>query len=107
MLAADLPERMQAFRPRRVEDPIPRTGTHADDAGETAVEIATVQLSADYAKGTVVNRLKDPLLAWPATAAKVGDHLLVVNTQFNTRGDNSQKTPFTLVRVPLARLAAR
>lgn len=74
---------------------------------QTAVEIATVQLSADYAKGTVVNRLKDPLLAWPATAAKVGDHLLVVNTQFNTRGDNSQKTPFTLVRVPLARLAAR
>jgi Cu-Zn family superoxide dismutase len=74
---------------------------------QTAVEIATGQLSADYAKGTVVNRLKDPLLAWPATAAKVGDHLLVVNTQFNTRGDNSQKTPFTLARVPLARLAAR
>jgi sugar lactone lactonase YvrE len=74
---------------------------------QTAVEIATVQLSADYAKGTVVNRLKDPLLAWPATAAKVGDHLLVVNTQFNTRGDNSQKTPFTFARVPLTRLAAR
>lgn len=74
---------------------------------QTAVEIATVQLAADYSKGTVVNRFKDPLLAWPATAAKVGDHLLVVNTQFNTRGDNSQKTPFTFASVPLARLAAR
>lgn len=74
---------------------------------QTAVEIATVQLAADYAKGTVVSRLKDPLLAWPATAAKAGDHLIVVNTQFNTRGDSSQKTPFTFARVPLARLAAR
>jgi Cu-Zn family superoxide dismutase len=74
---------------------------------QTAVEIATVQLTPDYGKGTVVNRLKDPALAWPATAAKVGDHLLVVNTQFNTRGDNTQKTPFTFARVPLARLAGR
>ena len=74
---------------------------------QTAVEIATVTLSPDYSKGTVVNRLKDPLLAWPATAAKVGDHLLVVNTQFNARGGNTQKTPFTLASVPLARLTAR
>jgi Cu-Zn family superoxide dismutase len=72
---------------------------------QTAVEIATVRLSDDYAKGTVTHRFKDPALAWPATAAKVGDALLVVNTQFNARADNSQTLPFTLVSVPLVRLA--
>jgi Cu-Zn family superoxide dismutase len=70
-------------------------------------EIATVTLSNDYAKGTVVHRFKDPSFVYPATAAKVGDHLLVVVTQFNTRGNNSQKTPFTFAHVPLAALAAR
>src|SRR4051812_12497466 len=73
---------------------------------QTAVEIATVSLSPDYAKGAVVNRLKDPLLQWPATAVKVGDRLLVVNTQFNTRTENKQTLPFTVVSVPLANLAA-
>jgi sugar lactone lactonase YvrE len=71
---------------------------------QTAVEIATVQLSQDLTKGTVVNRFKDPQLAWPATAAKVGDQLLVVNTQFNTRSDKKQVLPFTIVSVPLAKL---
>ena len=72
---------------------------------QTAVEIATVTLSEDFTKGTVVNRFKDPLLAWPATAVKVGDRLLVVNTQFNTRTDKKETRPFTVASVPLARLA--
>jgi len=72
---------------------------------QTAVEIATVTLSEDFTKGTVVNRFKDPLLAWPATAVKVGDRLLVVNTQFNTRTDKKETLPFTVASVPLARLA--
>jgi Cu-Zn family superoxide dismutase len=71
---------------------------------QTAVEIATVQLSPDLAKGTVVARLKDPALAWPATAVKVQDALLVVNTQFNVRNDKKQTLPFTIVRVPISRL---
>jgi Cu-Zn family superoxide dismutase len=72
---------------------------------QTAVEVATVQLSADLTKGTVVSRFKDPALAWPATAVKVGDQLLVVNTQFNTRTDKKQTLPFTIVSIPLSRLS--
>ncbi len=69
---------------------------------QTAVEIATVQLSADLAKGTVTTRFKNPALAWPATAAKIGDRLVVVNTQFNTRANKTQTVPFTLASVPLS-----
>jgi len=71
---------------------------------QTAVEIATVTLSADLTKGTVAHRFKDPALAWPATAVKIGDRLIVVNTQFNTRAGATQKPPFTLLSVPVARL---
>jgi Cu-Zn family superoxide dismutase len=67
-----------------------------------AVEIATVLLSEDLSTGTVVSRFTDPALAWPATAALVGDRLLVVNTQFNTRSDNSETRPFTVASVPTA-----
>jgi Cu-Zn family superoxide dismutase len=74
---------------------------------QTAVEIATVELSSDFSKGTVVSRFKDPALAWPATAVKVDDRLIVVNTQFNTRDARAETTPFTLASVPLARLAGK
>jgi Cu-Zn family superoxide dismutase len=73
---------------------------------QTAVEIATVQLSPDLSKGTVVNRFKDAVLAWPATAVKVGDRLLVVNTQFNTRTDKKESRPFTVASIPVSRLDA-
>ena len=72
---------------------------------QTAVEIATVQLSGDMTRATVSSRFKDPALAWPATAVKVGDQLLVVNTQFNTRADKKETVPFTVLSVPLSRLA--
>lgn len=72
---------------------------------QTAVEIATLELSEDLTKATVVNRFKDPALAWPATAVKAGDRLLVVNTQFNTRNDKKEQLPFTIVGVPLSRLS--
>lgn len=72
---------------------------------QTAVEIATVQLSQDLTKATVASRFKDPLLAWPATAVKVGDRLLVVNTQFNTRNEKKETLPFTVVSVPLSKLS--
>ena len=73
---------------------------------QPAAEIVTVALSDDFAKGTVVSRFKDPQLAWPATAVKVDDRLLVVNTQFNARTKNTQTLPFTILSVPLSRLAA-
>jgi len=74
---------------------------------QPAAEIVTVRLAPDLKSGTVVSRFTDPALAWPATAAKSGDHLVVVNTQFNKRATNDPATPFTLVRVPLARLQGK
>ncbi len=74
---------------------------------QTAVEIATVQLNDDLTTGTVTSRFTDSALAWPATAAKVGSDLIAVNTQFNTRRENTTTRPFTLVRVPVARLTAQ
>lgn len=70
------------------------------------MEIATVRLNAGLASGSVVSRFTEGL-AWPATAVKVGDDLIVVNTQFNTRADNTTVRPFTLLRVPLARLSGQ
>jgi len=70
-------------------------------------EVVTVQLSDDLSKGRVVNRFKDPALAWPATAAKVGSELVVVNTQFNMRQKKMAQTPFTLVGIPLSALAGK
>ena len=71
---------------------------------QTAVEIVTVLLSDGMTRGRVVSRLQDAALAWPATAVKVGDELIVVNTQFNTRDSNTARRPFTFVRVPLSKL---
>jgi hypothetical protein len=70
-------------------------------------EIVTVSLAADLKTGRVVNRFKNPALAWPATTAKVGDQLVVVNTQFNRRTSNDPQTPFSLVGVPLSMLKGR
>lgn len=64
-----------------------------------AQEVVTLRLNAALTSGTVVSRFTDGL-AWPATAAKVGDDLVVVNTQFNTRGGTTTTRPFTLLRVP-------
>ena len=41
---------------------------------------------------------------WTATAAKAGDTLLVVNTQFNKRDSHDPVTPFAVAAVPLSRL---
>ena len=70
-----------------------------------AGEVATVRLDEDLAGGTVVARFTENL-SWPATAAVIGDELVVVNTQFNTRGSEPSTTerPFTLLRIPVARL---
>ncbi len=70
-------------------------------------EIVTVTLDADLSKGRVVSRFKDPALMWPATAVKVGDQLLVVNTQFNKRSTKDPQTPFSIIGVPLSRLQGK
>jgi len=70
-------------------------------------EVVTIELSEDLTKGRVRNRFKDPALAWPATAAKVGDRLLVVNTQFNQRQAKTAQTPFTVLGIPVSRLAGK
>jgi Cu-Zn family superoxide dismutase len=70
-------------------------------------EIVTLNLSPDLGAAEVVNRFKDPVLLWPATAAKAGDTLLVVNAQFNRRATNDPQTPFSVAAVPLARLKGR
>jgi sugar lactone lactonase YvrE len=71
-------------------------------------EIVTIELSEDLSKARVLNRFRDPAaLAWPATAALVGDELVVVNTQFNRRQKKQAQTPFTLVGIPLSRLSGK
>ena len=70
-------------------------------------EIVTIDLADDLSKGKVVSRFKDPALTWPATAAKIGDNLLVVNTQFNKRSTKDPVTPFAIVSVPLSRLGGK
>jgi Cu-Zn family superoxide dismutase len=69
-------------------------------------EIATVQLDADLSKGRVVSRFRNAALLWPATAVKVGDQLLVVNTQFNKR-TTKDPVPFSIVGVPISMLAGK
>ena len=70
-------------------------------------EIVTVQLTGDLSQGKVVSRFKNPALLWPATAAKVGDRLLVVNTQFNKRNSKDPVTPFSILGVPVSMLSGK
>jgi sugar lactone lactonase YvrE len=65
-----------------------------------AQEVVTLQLNADRTAATEQARVSDGL-TWPATAALVGDELIVVNTQFNARDTNTAQRPFALLRVPV------
>jgi sugar lactone lactonase YvrE len=70
-------------------------------------EIVTIELAQDLGSGRVVSRFKNPALMWPATAVKVGDRLLVVNTQFNKRTSKDPVQPFSIVSVPLSMLSGK
>ncbi|ODP37802.1 SMP-30/gluconolactonase/LRE family protein [Sphingomonas turrisvirgatae] len=72
-----------------------------------ASEIVSVQLDRAYRTGKVVSRFKAPEVRLPATAAKVGDELIVVNAQLAHRADNDPVRPFTLARVPLKLLSGK
>ena len=65
--------------------------------------IVPVELSEDFASGEVGEAFSDPSFARPTTIAKYGDHLLVVNSQFNRReSGESPELPFTVsaIEVP-------
>jgi Cu-Zn family superoxide dismutase len=64
--------------------------------------IVKVQLAEDFASGAVAGSTSDPSFIFPTTIARAGDRLLVVNSQFNNRGEGRQPTlPFTLSSIPL------
>ena len=71
---------------------------------QTENEVVTLELSRDQRSGKEAGRYRSEALMYPATAAKVGDRLLVVNTQFDKRGKQDPKLPFEVVGIPLAAL---
>lgn len=65
-------------------------------------QITDVRLTPDLSMGLVVSRTRPPSLTYPTTIAQAGDDLLVVNSQFNNRGEGRQPVlPFTVSRVPM------
>jgi len=63
-------------------------------------QIVKLQLAEDYGSGSLVSTTSNPLFAYPTTIAKANDRLLVVNSQFDKRGDNVKPVlPFTVVSV--------
>jgi sugar lactone lactonase YvrE len=65
-------------------------------------EVVVIGMADDFASGTVTSRIQDESLAAPATAIKVDDRLLVVNTQFNAmESEEGPELPFTISSIPL------
>ena len=67
-----------------------------------AGEVVALDLGADFLTAKVVKRITPAQLAWPATAALVGDRLFVANSQFNKRGSNTAVKPFSVVSIPVS-----
>jgi len=65
----------------------------------SASEVAVVELSEDLLTGTVTGRVADPSFEFPTTAAKHGDDLLVVNSQFDRMDGDQARLPFRVSRV--------
>lgn len=68
--------------------------------------IVPVELSSDYSSGTVGKTFTDASFKTPTTAAKAGDRLLVVNSQFAARESGNPDLPFTVsaVEIPSAKI---
>lgn len=64
-------------------------------------EIVVLQLSEDGRSARKLATFRDPALAYPATAVKTANRLLVVNTQFNRREKGDPKLPFTVAGIAL------
>lgn len=59
--------------------------------------VVKLQLNADFSAGQQVGSVTDPSFMYTTTAAKVGDRMLLVNSQFNKRGGGATPTlPFTV-----------
>jgi Cu-Zn family superoxide dismutase len=61
--------------------------------------ISKVDLDDDGRRGSVTGEITDPSFAYPTTVAAVDDRLLVVNSQFDKRGEEPVE-PFTVSSVP-------
>jgi Cu-Zn family superoxide dismutase len=70
-----------------------------------AGEVVALDLGADFLTARVVKRITAKELAWPATAALVGDRMVVANSQLNKRASNTPEKPFSIVSIPLAAFA--
>ena len=62
-------------------------------------EVALVELRHDLLSGRVAVRITDQSFEFPTTAAKVGDELLVVNSQFDVMDGGTPRLPFRVSRV--------
>ncbi|MDV6374197.1 SMP-30/gluconolactonase/LRE family protein [Deinococcus arenicola] len=61
------------------------------------VIIVPVNLTADFSRGTLGTPFSDPSLRYPTTIAQEGKRLLVVNAQFDRRGEGKNpELPFTV-----------
>ena len=67
-------------------------------------EVVTIRLASGDLSGEVVSRFGDPALLWPATAALSENALLVVNSQFDRRGEGEPQRPFSVAAIPLSAL---
>ncbi len=67
-----------------------------------AATLVTLQLAPDFGSATIVATTTDPDLAFPTTFARVGDRLLVVNSQLDKRTAGQPPVlPFTIVGLSL------
>jgi len=71
---------------------------------QTKGEVVALELSSDGNSVKARSTFSDPALQYPATAAKAGDRLLVVNTQFDRHDGNKASLPFDIVGIPLGAL---
>lgn len=64
--------------------------------------LVTLNLAADFKSATVVTTTTDPDFDFPTTFARVGDQLLVVNSQLNKRTANqAPNLPFAILGLPV------
>ena len=66
-----------------------------------AHNIAVLELEPDFSSATVIANITDPSFGFPTTAVKVGDQLLVVNSQFDKMDTEDLVLPFTVSGVPV------
>ncbi|AVT14240.1 superoxide dismutase family protein [Paracidovorax avenae] len=66
-------------------------------------ELVRVALASDWSSGRIVQRLRDPRLKYPTTAALHGSALLVVNGQLDRQKAPPPLLPFDVLRIALPR----